>query len=150
MNVKETVKEVVQGHNLIHLATIDSDGVPCVRGVDYATDDNENILYVVTRKDSRKAEQIRNNGKVAFAIDHDCPEWDDIQKLKYIKGTGTASLIEDPEEMQKALGLLIQKFPFLKNLPGDPSDFVGIKIELKEVLATDNTISFGYTEAATY
>jgi len=85
-----------------------------------------------------------------FAIDHDCPEWADIQKLKYIKGTGTASLIEDPEEMQKASGLLMQKFPFLKNLPGDPSDFVGIKVELKEVLATDNTISFGHTEAVTY
>ncbi|MEE8416385.1 MAG: hypothetical protein V3S05_08950, partial [Desulfobacterales bacterium] len=76
--------------------------------------------------------------------------WDDIQKLKYIKGTGTASLIEDPEEMQKAFGLLIQKFPFLKNLPGDPSDFVGIKIKLKEVLATDNTISFGCTAAVTH
>ena len=96
MNVKETVKEVVQGNNLVHLATIDSDGMPCVRGVDFAADENENILYVITRKDSRKAEQIRNNGKVAFAIDHDCPEWDDIQKLKYIKGTATASLVEDP------------------------------------------------------
>ena len=107
-------------------------------------------MYFVTRKDSRKVQQISNNGKVAVAIDHDCPVWDDLQKLKYIKGTGTATLIEDPDEMQKAFGLLMQKFPFFENLPGEPSDFVGIKVELKEVLVTDNTISFAHTEVVSY
>ena len=150
MSVKETIKEVVEGHNLIHIATLDSDGLPCVRGVDYAVGDRENILYFVTRKDSRKVQQIINNGNVAVAIDHDCPGWDDLQKLKYIKGTGTAALIEDPEEMQKAFGLLIQKFPFIENLPGEPSDFVGIRVELSEVLVSDNTISFAHTEKVTY
>ncbi len=150
MNVKETMKEVVESHNLMHIATIDSYGMPCLRGVDYAMGDSENILYFLTHKDSRKVQQIRNNSNVAIAIDHDCPEWDDLQKLKYIKGTGTAKFIEDPEEMQKAFGLLIQKFSFFENLPGEPSDFVGIKVELKEVLVTDNTISFGHTEAVTY
>jgi general stress protein 26 len=150
MSVKETFKEVVEGHNLLHIATLDSDGVPCVRGVDYAVGDRENILYFVTQKDSRKVQQITNNGNVAVAIDHDCPGWNDLQKLKFIKGTGTAALIEDPEEMQKTFGLLIQKFPFFENLPGEPSDSVGIKIELKEVLVTDNTISFAHTEKVTF
>ena len=150
MSAKETLKEVVEGRNLVHIATIDYNGAPCVRGVDYAVGDRENILYFVTRKDSRKVQQVTNNGNVAVAIDQDCPEWDDLQKLKYIKGTGTAKLIEDPEEMQKAFGLLMQKFPFFENLPGEPSDFVGIKVELKEVLVTDNTISFGHTEEVTY
>ena len=150
MSTTETIKEVVDSHNLVHIATIDSSGMPCVRGVDYAVGDTENILYAITRKDSRKVQQIRNDGNVAIAIDHDCPGWDDLQKLKYIKGTGTASLIEDPQEMQKALGLLMQKFPLLKDLPGDPSDFVGVEVELKEIQVTDNTIEFGHTEAVTY
>jgi general stress protein 26 len=150
MSAKETIQEVVHGHNLVHLATVDPDGFPCVRGVDYAVGDRENILYFITRKDSRKVEQIKNNGNISFAIDHDCPGWDDLQQLKYIKGTGTATLIEDPEEMQKAFGLLMQKFPFLKDLPGDPADFVGIRVRLKEVLVTDNTIAFGHTETVSY
>lgn len=79
-----------------------------------------------------------------------CPAWEDLAKLKYIKGTGTATVIEDLEEMQKALGLLIRKFPFLAKLPGDPSDFVGIRVELKNVLITDNTIHFGNTEKVNY
>ncbi len=48
--------------------------------------------------------------------------------------------------MKLAFGLLLEKFPFLADLPGDPSDFAGVKIELKNVLVTDNTIEFGHTE----
>ncbi len=150
MSSKETIQEVVNGHNLVHVATIDPDGFPCVRGVDYAVGDSENILYFITQKDSRKVQHIKNNRNVAIAVDHDCASWDDLQKLKYIKGTGIATVVEDPQEMQKAFGLLMQKFPFLKDLPGDPSDFLGIKIQLTEVLVTDNTIEFGKTETVNY
>jgi hypothetical protein len=47
MSAKETMVEVIGSHNLVHIATIDSDGMPCVRGVDYAVGDKENILYFV-------------------------------------------------------------------------------------------------------
>jgi nitroimidazol reductase NimA-like FMN-containing flavoprotein (pyridoxamine 5'-phosphate oxidase superfamily) len=146
MSAKETMIEVIKSHNLVHIATIDSNGLPCLRGVDYAAGDKENILYFVTKKDSRKMEHLARNSNIAFAIDHDCPSWGDLAKLKYIKGTGTATVINDPEEMQNAFGLLMQKFPFLADLPGEPSDFSGIRVELKDVLVTDNTIDFGNTE----
>ncbi len=150
MSLKETIKEIVKGHNLMHISTVDSNGTPHVRGVDYAMGESENILYFITHKETRKVQHIRNNGNVAVAIDHDCPEWDDLQKLKFIKGTGTATIIEDPAEMEKVVGLLSQKFPFLKDLPGDPSEFAGIKVVLKEIMLTDNTVSFAHTETVTY
>lgn len=150
MSEKETIKEVVNGHNLIRIATTDGNGWPCVRSVDYAADDNESILYFITHKDSRKVQQIKENGNIAFAIDHDCPTMEDLLKLKYIKGNATAALVEDPQEMEKAFGLLMQKFPFLQDLPGEPTDFVSVKVAFKEVLVTDNTIEFGHTQAVTY
>jgi len=150
MEAKGTFREVIQSHNLLSLATVDSDGLPCVRSIDFAAGEEENVLYAITRKDSRKVRQIRGNGRVAFSIDHDCPTWNDLQNLKYVKGSGTAAIIEDPAEMQKAFGLLLQKFPFLKDLPGDPADFVGLRLELKTVLVTDNTIGFGHTETIEY
>ena len=150
MSVKEKIKRVVEKHNLMHIATVNAAGIPFVRGVDFVVGDSENVLYFVTRQDSRKVQQIKGNRNIAFAIDHDCPTWDDLQKLKYIKGTGAAVLVEDPQEMEKAFGLLMQKFPYLKDLPGDPSDFVGVKVELKEVFVTDNTIQFGHTETVTF
>ncbi|MGA3114336.1 MAG: pyridoxamine 5'-phosphate oxidase family protein [Syntrophobacteraceae bacterium] len=150
MSAKETMVEVIGSHNLVHIATVDSAGMPCVRGVDYAAADKENILYFVTRKDSQKIGQIAANSNIAFAIDEDCPEWKDLAKLKYIKGTGTATLVKDPVEAQTAFGLLMKKFPFLSDLPGDPSNFAVVKVELKKVLVSDNTISFGHTEEVNF
>ncbi|SPF46971.1 putative Heme iron utilization protein [Syntrophobacter sp. SbD1] len=150
MSAKETMAEVIGSHNLVHLATIDSGGMPCVRGVNYAAGDKENILYFVTGKDSRKIGQLAVSSNIGFAIDHDCPTWEAVAKAKYIKGTGTATPVKDPDEIQKAFGLLVKKFPFLSDLPGDPSDFVVVKVELKNVQVSDNTISFGHTEEVNF
>jgi len=59
-------------------------------------------------------------------------------------------VVKDPGEIQKAFGLIVKKFPFFSNLPGDPSDFAVVKVELKKVLVTDNTISFGHTEEVNF
>lgn len=146
MSAENTMKQVIESHNLMHIATIDPDGSPCVRGVDYAAGDPANLLYFVTRKDSRKVSQISQDNRIAIAIDHDCPEFETLAKVKYIKATGTAAVIDTPDEMQKAMGLLMAKFPFLSDLPGDPDDFAGICVKLEHVLVTDNSISFGHTE----
>jgi nitroimidazol reductase NimA-like FMN-containing flavoprotein (pyridoxamine 5'-phosphate oxidase superfamily) len=145
MNVNETLKQVIEGHNLIHIASIDADGHPCVRGVDYASDEDCN-LYFVTHKDTRKVAQMNNDQHISFVIDHDCADMDALLKLKYIKGNGIAKEIANPEEIQKAMGLLMKKFPFFENLPLPPQDMKAFRIEPKEVLVTDNTISFGHTE----
>lgn len=104
MSAEETARKVIAGHNLVSIATVDSAGTPCVRSVDYAVDDDGKTLYAITQKDSRKVGQIQGNGNVAFSIDHDCPVWEELRKLKYIKGTATAAVVADPEETQKAFG----------------------------------------------
>jgi nitroimidazol reductase NimA-like FMN-containing flavoprotein (pyridoxamine 5'-phosphate oxidase superfamily) len=146
MSAKETMDQILKTYNLMHIATIDADNLPCVRGVDFALSDQDNVLYFVTRKDSRKVAQIAENKNIAFAIDKDCPEYKDLAVLKYIKGTGFATIIDTEDEMQTTFGLLMKKFPFLADLPGEPSDFAGIKVELKNILVTDNSIQFGNTE----
>ncbi|GAB4191108.1 MAG: hypothetical protein Kow00108_26360 [Calditrichia bacterium] len=146
MELREKIRKVLENHNLMHIATVDENGHPHVRGVDYAIGEKDDEIYFITHKMTRKVGQIKNNEKIAFVVDHDCPEWEDLQKLVYIKGIGTAQILETPEEIQKAFGLILQKFPYLKNLPGEPSDFVGVKVVLNEVYVTDNTVSFGHTE----
>jgi general stress protein 26 len=150
VSVKEKINDVLKNHNLVHVATLDENGLPCVRGVDYASEDDGGRLFFITHKDSRKVQQIRGNSDVAFVVDHDCPSWEELQELIYIKGTGTATIIDDPQELQKVFGLVITKFPFLADLPGDPADFVGVRIDFGEVLLTDNTIQFGDTETVNY
>ncbi len=148
--MKKIIKEVVASRNLMHLATVDKEGFPANRGVDYAMGDVENEVYFITHKMSAKVDQIRNNNRISFVIDEDTPEWEKLAKLKYIKGSGRAYFVKEAEEVQKAFGLLIQKFPFLKDLPGDPSDFLPIKVVFNKVYATDNSVSFGHTEEVVY
>ena len=148
MNTQETIKHVIESHRLMHMATIDKNGMPCVRGVDYASDEDLNLFFV-THKDTRKVEQIAKNENISFVIDHDCESMSALQELKYIKGSGIASEVSDIETIQKAMGLLMQKMPFLKDLPLNPEEMKVIKVELKEVLVTDNTVSFGHTEMVT-
>ncbi len=145
MSAKETVKQVIEKHNLVHIASLDSAGVPCVRGVDYASDEDLN-LYFITNRHTRKVEQFASNQNVGFVIDHDCANMEALLRLKYIKGSAIATEITAPEEMQKAMGLIMTKFPYLSGLPFAPEDMKVYKVELKEVLLTDNTISFDHTE----
>ena len=150
MSARETADLVLQENNMVHLATIKADGTPAVRGVDFAAEEGAGCLYFMTGANSNKVAQIRANPNVAFAIDHDCPSWEMLQELKYIKGFGTAVIVEDMEETQKTVGLIMAKFPFLVNLPGEPTDFVAVRIDFKRVEVTDNTISFGQTEVVEF
>ncbi|WP_432403081.1 hypothetical protein [Wukongibacter sp. M2B1] len=54
--------------------------------------------------------------------------------MAYIGGTS--------EKVQKTFDFIIKKFLYLKDLSGDPSDFVGVRVELDKIMLTDNTIEF--------
>jgi len=150
MDSKEKVREIIEGHNLMHISTVDSKGRPRSRGVDFVSGESENILYFITQKDSGKVKEIKNNANVFAVIDHDCVNMEELGKLKYFKASGTAEIIEKPEGIQKVFGKILQKFPYLKDLPGDPSAFVAVRVTLKEVNLTDNSVKFGHTETISY
>ncbi|GAB4346165.1 MAG: hypothetical protein Kow0089_23410 [Desulfobulbaceae bacterium] len=150
MEKKEIIQHVIDSHNLMHIATVDAAGAPHVRGVDYVGGDEENTLLFITNRASRKIEHIRNNPAVSVAIDRDCPEWEELAKLQYIKGSGTAEILEDPQDVQDVFSRLVVKFPFFKDFPVDAAQFVAVRVRLQEVYLTDNTISFGHTDTIRY
>ena len=150
MTAKENVIEVVKKHNLMNISTVDEGGVPKSRSVDYAMGEDESTLYFITHKGTDKVKEIKANNNVFVVIDHDCDSMEELAKLRYIKAAGKAYISETPEQTQKAFGLIIEKFPYLKDLPGEPSDFVGVRVELQKVMLTDNTIHFGHTEEVAY
>ena len=150
MQSKEKVRKVLTSHNLMYLSTVDEKGFPKCRSVDFAIGEDESVLYFMTHKMTNKVQQIRQNNNVFVVVDHDCPSMEELQQLVYIRSTGKAYIMDTPEEAQKAFGLIMQKFPYLKDLPGDPGDFLVIKVELAQVTVSDNTVRFGYTEEVSY
>ncbi len=150
MDSKEKVREIIKGHNLMHISTVDEKGMPRSRGVDFVGGETENILYFITQKSSNKVKEIKNNANVFVVIDHDCPAMEALSKLMYLKASGKAEVIEKPEGIQKVFGMILQKFPYLKDLPGDPSAFVAVKVTLKEINVMDNAVQFGHSEIIHY
>lgn len=149
MTSSQKVINILKSHNLMSISTVDEEGRPKVRSVDYAMGEDESVLYFITHKATNKVKEIRANHHVYISVDHDCDSMEELAQLKYIKAAGKAYIGETPEENQKAFGHILAKFPYLKELPGDPSDFVGVRVELDQVYLTDNTVQFGYSEEIT-
>ncbi len=147
MTPNEKVEKILKEHDLISLASISVDGKPKVRSVDFVMGDDISTLYFITNRNTDKVNELKNNKNVHISVDHSCPSMEELAQLSYIKGEGTVKIAETPEESGMIFGRIIEKFPYLQNLPGDPSDFVGITVKLNQIFLTDNTISFGHTEA---
>jgi len=146
----ERVFEVLKTHNLATVATVGLDGNPKARSVDFVVGEDDSSIYFSTFGASEKVKEIENNSNVFVVVDHDCTSMKELSEIFYIKASGRASVITNPEEIGKMMGMLLDKFPYLKDLPGKPEDMAGIKIEFEEVTLVDNTKGFGNTEIIDY
>lgn len=150
MSAIEKAKAVLNDHDLISLATVTPEGLPNLRSVDFAVGDKENILYFTTFKGSAKLAEIENNPNVFITVDHACHNMHELEELCFIRARGTAAVVKSPEEVQNAMGFILMKFPYLKDLPGDPNDFAVVRIDLKKILVVDNKQEWNHTEEINY
>ncbi len=86
----------------MRLATIGGDGSPVIYPVwyHYAKD----RLYLFSRKNARKMEDIVRNNKVYFSIDTE------TFPNKGVKGKGTAKMISDPSEGVPVVERMLEKY----------------------------------------
>lgn len=151
MEIREKVREVLDSYMLMRLATINENGLPNVRSVDFVADkENESIVYFMSFKSSNKVKELQNNNNVSIVVDRDANSMEELSQVVYVRGSGKVYPIQTPEEMQKAMGLYFEKYPFLKDMPGDPSMMMIFKIELDKVTVTDSRVSFGHTDEYNY
>lgn len=149
--MKNKIKGILESHDLLRLATLDENGFPNVRSVDFAIDqEDESSIYFTTFNNTNKVKELEKNNKVYLVVDKPASTIEELAQIKYIRSTGEAFKIETPEEAQKAMGLLLNKYPFLKDLPGDPSMMSLYKIKLNEVKITDNSLGFGHVDIHKY
>lgn len=147
MKMKEKLMKIFESHELLRLGTLDLDGFPNVRSVDFAHDPEDvSKIYFTTFKETNKVKEIAADNRVYLVVDEAADSIEALSQIKYARGTGAAFEVQTPEEMQKAMGLLMTKYPFLKDLPGDPSMMSVYRIEIKEVKITDNSLGFGHVD----
>lgn len=151
MEIREKIRKIMDTHVLMRLATIDENNLPKVRSVDFAADkEDESVIYFMTFNFAGKVKELANNNNVHIVIDKDANSIEELAQILYVKASGKAYKVEAPEDIQKGMGLIIEKYPYLANLPGDPSMMLLFRVELDKVIVTDNSLGFGHTEEKEY
>jgi PPOX class probable F420-dependent enzyme len=125
VSLDQREQSFIASHRVARLATADAQGQPHVVPVCYAFD-GRHLYSALDLKPKRthalRLKRVRNilqNPNIALVIDDYSEDWD---RLAYVLITGTAALVESPDEQHLAEHLLREKYPQYARLldPGSP------------------------------
>ena len=128
------------------LATCSGD-LPWAATVFYASEDLR--LYFFSAPDSRHAQNLASNPRVAVTVQEDYKDW---RKIKGIQLEGQVALVDGVIEKAKAMAVYAVKYPEVIKLFADPSSGIFHKAFLKvkfycvtpeKVFFIDNEQGFG-------
>jgi PPOX class probable F420-dependent enzyme len=102
------------------LATIDPDGRPHLVPIVFALD-GDTLYSAVDRKPKRsqrlrRIENARARREVTILVDHYEDDW---SRLWWIRVRGRARVLDDGAERERALALLVEKYPQYRAEPPD-------------------------------
>ena len=144
--IKQKILTLLDQHRIMTIATVRPDGWPQATTVGYA---NEGLtLYFLCGPDSQKAANLARDDRVSLTIDHDTPNVMDITGLSM---AGRARLI-DPTEADKALRMLMLKYPQQGSLPlpmPTPADVRIFRVTPTVISVLDYTKGFAHTDLVT-
>jgi PPOX class probable F420-dependent enzyme len=126
------------------VATLRPDGWPQATTVGYAY---EGItLYFLCSPDSQKAANLARDDRVSLTIAHDTPQ---VMEITGLSMAARAQLVIDPAEAEKALRLLVSRYPEQSSvaLPmPSPADLRVFRVAPVVVSALDYTKGFAHTD----
>ena len=139
--MKEFILDIMRSHNILTLATIRADGYPQATTVTYANDGL--TIYFVTGPDTQKVKNINKSGKVSLTIDKDYEDWN---KIKGLSMTGTAEVAKNHDDIKKAMGVLVKKFPAFAQMSAQVDQMAIVKITPKFISVLNYELGFGHTD----
>lgn len=143
---KEFIFNIIGQAKDLTLATIRTDGYPQATTVSYASDGL--TIYVGVGKESQKLDNIRHCNKVSLAINAEYHNWNQIKGLSM---GGIAEILTDPDEIRKATGCMIKRFPQVIEWldSGQAREAVFLKITPQVISMLDYEKGFGYCRLVT-
>jgi nitroimidazol reductase NimA-like FMN-containing flavoprotein (pyridoxamine 5'-phosphate oxidase superfamily) len=131
-------------HRIMTIATLRPDGWPQATTVGYANDGL--TLYFLCGPDSQKAADLARDDRVLLTIDHDTTQ---VMEITGLSMAAHARVVDDPSEAEKALGLLMARYPEQQSisLPAPkPADVRIFRVTPIVVSVLDYTKSFAHTD----
>lgn len=142
--IKRKILALLDEHRIMTIATLRPDGWPQATTVGYANDGL--TLYFLCGPDSQKAANLARDDRVSLTIDHDTPQVMDITGLSM---AAHAQVVVDPDEAEKALRLLMQKYPQQDSVPlpmPTPADVCIFRVIPMVVSVLDYSKGFAHTD----
>ena len=110
--IRRKILTLLDQHRIMTIATLRPDGWPQATTVGYA---NEGLtLYFLCGPESQKAANLARDDRVSLTIDHDTPQ---VMEITGLSMAARAQVVTDPSEAQKALRLLMLKYPQQASIP---------------------------------
>lgn len=110
--IRKKILTLLGQHRIMTIATLRPDGWPQATTVGFANDDL--ALYFLCGPDSQKAENLARDDRVSLTIDHDTPQ---VMEITGLSMAARAHVVVDPTEAEKALRLLMLKYPQQASMP---------------------------------
>lgn len=145
--LKQKILSILAEHRIMTVATLRPDGWPQATTVGYASEGL--TLYFLCGADSQKATNLARDDRVSVTIDHDEPQ---VMQIAGLSMAAHARLVEDPEEAEKALRLILSRYPEQKafNLPmPKPSEVRIFRVTPLVISVLDYSKGFAHTDLVT-
>jgi len=144
--IKAEILRLLAQHRKLTLATLRPDGWPQATTVGYANDDL--TVYFLCAPDSQKAVNLARDDRVSLTIDDDTAQ---VMSIEGLSMAARAHLVTDPSEAEKALRLMMQRYP-PQEVPLPVPDAANVRIfrvTPTVISVLDYSKGFGHTDLVT-
>lgn len=142
--IRQKILTLLDQHRIMTIATLRPDGWPQATTVGYANDGL--TLYFLCGPDSQKATNLARDDRVSLTVDHDTPQ---VMEITGLSMAAHAKRVVDSTEADKALHLLMQKYPPQENLPlpmPSAADISIFRVTPTVISVLDYSKGFGHTD----
>lgn len=141
--IKKKILTLLDQHRIMTVATLRPDGWPQATMVGYGNDGL--TLYFLCSPDSQKAANLARDDRISLTIDHDTPQ---VMEITGLSMAARARAVVDSAEAEKAMRLLMQKYP-QQSVPlpmPSPADVRIFRVTPSVVSVLDYTKGFAHTD----
>lgn len=145
--LRQKILTLLDQHRIMTIATLRPDGWPQATTVGYASEGL--TLYFLCGPDSQKAANLARDSRVSLTIDHDTPQ---VMEITGLSMAARAQFVVDPAEADKALRLLMLKYPQQDSIPlpmPTPADVRLFRVTPVVISVLDYTKGFAHTDLVT-
>jgi len=146
LKLREKILSLLAGHRKMTLATLRPDGWPQATTVGYGNDDL--TLYFLCGADSQKAANLARDDRVSLTIDDDTGQ---VMAIEGLSMAARAQLVTDAAEAEKALRLMMQRYPPQEAPlpPPEAADLRIFRLTPQVISVLDYSKGFGHSDLVT-